>query len=367
MERPSRPSSETSEDAFRSLKLCTGNSEKLLRAYVDQLRNLTSGQEAPTREILRKRAGLGGERGPLRRTTTKKVLDGLEKELLSDAVPSEPVLSFAVLAPDAGMRAAAPAAKDIAHSCDVEPKTMEDRDFAPVVACILGESKARSLPTSATELGRRAGFPVVTECSLGLAVALPAVETVYIAPRLGNTVSPSQLVPYSHSNGEVVARLPQILNILRLDQNPEYMDWLLQRVRKDATCVTTLGGAGGYDVLMRHLDGSKWSMRTLYDEALEMAEGFDGKRLGTLCISGLRAHGAVYGSGGRGLTCWLDAVKTLCQPARRDVVLSVDTGIDLAGEEVSVDKGDFLSINLTLLCQRAERLPCVPDPRGSLW
>lgn len=342
-----RPSSETSKDAFRSLKLCTGNSEKILRAYLGQLRDLTSGQEASTRGVLHRRTGLSGERGPLRRTFTKNVLVRLEGDILSNDVPSEPVLSFAVLAPDAGMRAAAAAAEEIAKSCDVEPKRMEDRSFSPVVACILGETKARSLPDSATELGRRAAFPVLIECSLGLAVTLPAVETVYIAPRLGIKVDPSQLVPYGHSTGEVVARLPQILNILHLDQNPEYMEWLVQRVKDDATCVTTLGGAGGYDVLMRHLDGSRWSMRNLYDEAAELAKGVDGKRLGTLCITALRANGAVYGSSGKGLTCWLDQVEALCRPAKRDgVVLEVDAGTDLAGEEVCLDKGDFLAINL---------------------
>lgn len=343
---PNMTSSEMLEEAFRSLKLCTGNSEKLLGAYLGQLRNLTSGQEAPTRDVLVKRAGLGGERGPLHRTTTKNVLHGLEKELLSDVVPSEPILSFDTLAPDAGMRAAASAAEEIAKSYGAEPKRVQDRDFSPVVACILGERRARKLPESATALGRRAGHPVLTECSLGLAVSLPAVETVYIAPRLDNKVSPSNLVPYSHSTGEVVARLPHILNILRLDQSPEYMDWLLQRVRDDAACVTTLGGAGGYDVLMRHLDGSKWSMRTLYDEALEIAKGVDGRRLGTLCISALRANGAAYGSGGTGGTYWLDANASLCPPVDRDVTLTVDADIDLGGEEVSLDKGDFLSLSL---------------------
>lgn len=344
-QRPARPSSETSEDAFRSLKLCTGNSEKILRAYLGQLRNLTSGQETPTRDVLLRRAGLGGERGPLLRTTTKKVLDRLEREFLSDDVPSEPILSFQVLAPDAGMRAAAAAAKEIANSCGVKPKEIEDKYFTPVVAC-LGESVARRLPEAAKDLAKRSAFPVLTTCSLGLAVALPSVETVYIAPRLESIVSPSHLVPYRHSTGEVVARLPQILNILRLDQNPEYMEWLLQRVKDDATCVTTLGGAGGYDVLMRHLDGSEWSMRTLYDEAFEMAEGFDGKRLGTLCISALKANGAVYGSGTH-MTCWLDAVAALRSPEERNnIVLTLDAGIDLAGEEVVTDKGDFLSVIL---------------------
>lgn len=342
-----RKSSETVGDAFRSLKLCTGSSEKLLRAYISELQNLTSGQEAPTVEVLRRRAGLGGETGPLRRTTMKNVLDGLEGKFIIDAVPSGPILSFQFLSPDAGMRAAEAAAEEIANSYGVEPSRVPDPDFSPVVACILGEKKARRLPDSATKLGRRAGKPVLTKCSLGLAVSLPAVETVYIAPRLGVTVSPSHLVPYTHSTGEVVARLPQILNILRLDQNEDYMRWLVERVKEDATCVTTLGGAGGYDVLMHHLDGSEFSMRTLYDEALETAKGVDGRRLGTLCITALRANGAVYGSGGTGSTSWLDAVNMLCQSEKRDgVTLLVDTAVDLAGQETNLEKGGFLSINL---------------------
>eukprot|EP00752_Nemacystus_decipiens_P003528 g3254.t1 len=345
---PARQSSETLQDAFRSLKLCTGNSETLLKAYLDQLRTLTSEQEHPTRAVLRRRVGLEGERGSLRRTTTKNVLHGLEEEFISDTVPSEPILSFDVLAPDAGMRAAAAAAEEIANSYGVEPKRLEDRDFSPVIACILGETetKARKLPASATELGRREGFPVLTKCSLGLAVALPAVETVYIAPRLENKVSQSHLVPYGHSTGEVVARLPQILNLLRLDQNGEYMDWLLKRVKDDVTCVTTLGGVGGYDVLMRYLDGSEFSVRALYDEALEMAEGVDGKRLGTLCISALRANGAGYGSDGTALTHWLDAIGTLSKRVDRDVFLTLDAGMDLAGEQVILDKKDFLALPL---------------------